>query len=390
MTRWTCSRAETSEDRAANCGFLNSVYAGASSRSSIVVHMIPRTCRLMLFLVCVAATATAVSAAAAPCITATASCTEWVSLGGQSRSLVYRTYPLDGRNEQITRALIMIHGAGRDADRYFSTALAAAFLAGALDDTIVISPRFASNDGTGCRDTLDTNEVNWPCNGDSWRSGGTALNDHQLTSFDFIDRLLQEVARKTALPNLKRIVVTGHSAGGQYVNRYEMANKVHDTLGVPITYVVSNPSSYAYLDANRPSLSTGNVCVSCPSATAGEPRPFPDRRNCSTYDDWPYGLQKRTGYAAAIGDDALKKQLATRPVTYLIGEIDILPMGGFDSSCPAMAQGPTRRARGEAFSKYVNEKYGAHHALQVVSLCGHNARCMFTADPALPLLFPKP
>jgi hypothetical protein len=25
----------------------------------------------------------------------------------------------------------------------------------------------------------------------------------------------------------------------------------------------------------------------------------------------------------------------------------------------------------------------------VVPLCGHNARCMFTAEPVLPLLFPK-
>jgi len=62
---------------------------------------------------------------------------------------------------------------------------------------------------------------------------------------------------------------------------------------------------------------------------------------------------------------------------------------GFDSSCPAMAQGATRLARGQAFATYVNTKFDAQHKAQVVSLCGHNARCMFTAEPALPLLFPK-
>ena len=77
-------------------------------------------------------------------------------------------------------------------------------------------------------------------------------------------------------------------------------------------------------------------------------------------------------------------------MTYLLGEIDILPLGGFDSSCPAMAQGPTRRARGEAYAAYLNQKFGAHHAVTVVPLCGHNARCMFTADPALAIVFPKP
>jgi len=88
-----------------------------------------------------------VSAFGAPCVTATNECTEWLTFGaGPSRSLLYRTYPLDGRNEKIARAFILIHGAGRDAHNYFRTAVAAAFLGAALEDTIVISPRFASNE----------------------------------------------------------------------------------------------------------------------------------------------------------------------------------------------------------------------------------------------------
>ncbi len=319
------------------------------------------------------------AAYAQPCITATEACTSWVTLGGgPSRSLVYRTYSLDAKNEKITRALVVIHGTNRDPDNYFRNALAAAFLGAALDDTVVIVPRIASNDGRGCRDKLAPNEVSYSCNGDSWRSGGVATDNANLTSFDFVDEILRKLARKEAFPNLKAIVLAGHSAGGQFVTRYEMSNRVHETLGVPVTYVVANPSSYAYLDDTRP---------------AGDPpttfRAFGDGRNCTTYDHWPYGLQGRTGYASKESDDQLKKQLASRPTTYLLGEIDILPLGGFDSSCPAMAQGPTRRARGEAFAKYVKEKVGADHKVQIVSECGHNARCMFTSEEALPILFPK-
>lgn len=112
--------------------------------------------------------------------------------------------------------------------------------------------------------------------------------------------------------------------------------------------------------------------------------------NCPAYDRWPYGLQGRSGYAATLTGEQLKRQLAERPVTYLLGEIDTLPLAGFDSSCSAMAQGPTRLARGRSFASYVNEKYGAQHELMVIPLCGHNARCMFTAEPALPILFPMP
>jgi len=297
--------------------------------------------------------------------------------GDQARSLIYRTFPLDTKNEKITRALVMVHGAGRDADNYFRTAIAAAFLAGALEDTIVIAPRFASNDGRGCRDTLAANEINWSCSGDSWRSGGVASSPSQLTSYDLMDEILRRLTRKEIFPNIKAIVLSGHSAGGQYVTRYEMANKVNDNLGIPISYVVSNPSSYAYLDAERP------------SGTTNELRAFGDARNCTTYDNWPYGLKNRSGYTAKLSDDQLKNQLAARSVTYLLGELDVLPLAGFDSSCPAMAQGPTRLARGQAFGNYVNAKYKAQHKVTVVPLCGHNARCMFTAEVALPILFPK-
>lgn len=314
---------------------------------------------------------------AAACTTP-AGCTEWVTFeGGPSRSLIYRTYSLDTPNPAIRRALVMVHGAGRDADNYFRTAVAAAFLAGALEDTIVIAPRFASNEVRGCQDKLDTNEVSWPCNGDSWRSGGASPSNKKLTSFDFADQILHKLANKSMFPNLKTIVIAGHSAGGQFVTRYEMGNKVHDTLGVPVTYVVSNPSSYAYLDAVRPTPDGKDV------------RNFGDARNCTTFNNWPYGMVNRSGYTQDIPDAQLKNQLAARPTHYLLGELDVLPLAGFDSSCPAMAQGPTRLARGQAWVNYVNAKYGAKHVAQVIPLCGHNARCMFTADPALAVLFPK-
>ncbi len=336
---------------------------------------------------------TSVAACAAPCITADASCTEWLQFGGgPARSLIYRTFSLETRNEAITRALIVVHGASRDADNYFRTSLGAAFLAGALDNTIVIAPRMASS-AAGCKDAMATNEVSWNCS--TWRSGGPAVSNADLTSFDFLDEILRKVARKEIFPNLTSIVVAGHSAGGQVVNRYEMGNQVHEKLGVSITYVVSNPSSYAYPEALRPTDAAYAVQAHAPGyvpeipENSGAFRAFSGGRDCTTYDQWPYGLQEHTGYTAKESDDQLKKQLAARPTTYLLGELDVLPLGGFDGSCPAMAQGPTRLARGEAFGKLVNEKLGAHHTITIVPECGHNARCMFTAEVALPLLFPK-
>jgi len=337
------------------------------------------------------------SAAAPACTTATGACTEWVALGaGPARSLVYRTRPLDVRNDAVRRALVMVHGTNRNADHYFATAASAAFLAGALDDSVVIAPRIASAAGN-CRDALAANEVSWSCTGDSWRSGGVSASHPDLTSFDFMDQLLKKLANKSVFPDLRAIVVAGHSAGGQFVARYQMANRVHDTLGVAVTYVVANPSSYAWPDSTRPLPADDAAPDSAKGAWETEKvhtkfsyGPF-DASACPGYDRWPAGLTNRTsGYTAKTSDEQLKQQLVSRPATFLFGQVDTLPLGGFDSSCPAMAQGATRRARGEAYVKYVNEKLGAKHAVQIVPECGHNDRCVYTTDAVLPVIFPNP
>lgn len=327
-----------------------------------------------------------------PCTVATAECTEWVVLnGGPSRSLVYRSHPLDQRNEAIRRVFVLVHGAGRNADDYYRSAVAAAFLAGALERTLIIAPRMASGDGR-CRDSLAEREVSWNCG--TWRSGGPAVSDSTVTSFDFLDAILRRVANKEIFPNLERIFVAGHSAGGQVVNRYGMANRMHADLAVPVTYVVSNPSSYAWPSDERPTAAawdlTANPPGYIPAVREDAPafRPMGSGRGCTTYDQWPYGLQHRSGYSASLTDHQLRTQLATRTTVYLLGELDILPLGGFDGSCAAMAQGPTRLARGQAYARYVNERLGGKHTVIVVPLCGHNSRCMFTADEALRLIFP--
>jgi pimeloyl-ACP methyl ester carboxylesterase len=341
------------------------------------------------------------AAPGAPCTAAEPKCTQFVTLkGGPARSMVYTTYPLDRTNPRIVRALIMIHGTNRNADRYFRSATSAAFLAGALEDSIVIAPRVASAEGN-CRDKLDTNEVSWSCSGDSWRSGGVSPANKDLTSFDFVDEILKRLADKKTFPNLQAIVVAGHSAGGQFVARYEMASKVHDTLGVPVSYVVANPSSYAWPDATRP-LPVDDATPEAAALGWKEETPhtkfsygaYQPSGNCAnsaqTYDRWPFGLTQRTsGYTAGIPDEQLKKQLVSRPTTYLLSQVDTLPLGGFDSSCNAMAQGATRRARGEAYVTFVNQKLGAKHNVLIIPECGHNDRCVYTTDEVLPVIFPR-
>lgn len=348
----------------------------------------------LLALAPLSVSANAQARATGPCVTPTTPCERWITYDkGPARSMVYATHPLATRNATITRAFILIHGAGRNADHYFETATAAGFLAGALGNTIVISPHIIA--GT---DKPQANEVLWPSNGINWRGGGFATSDPTISSFDFLDELVKKLADKKMFPVLTKIVIAGHSAGGQVVTRYSMSSKVHNTAGVSISYVVANPSSYAWPASVRP-LPTGDATVEDAYKEAlgadGEKLHTNftygafDSTKAPTFDRWPAGMQGLSGYVANMTADQLRKQLVERPTTYLLGHVDVLPLGGFDSSPTAMAQGPTRRARGEAYFKYVNETMGAKHNAIIVSECGHNDRCVFTTNAVFATIFPK-
>ncbi|MEO7456607.1 MAG: alpha/beta hydrolase [Gemmatimonadaceae bacterium] len=330
-------------------------------------------------------------AAAAPCITATAACEQWITFGnGPARSMIYATHSLSTPNAGVTRALIMIHGASRNADHYFGTATAAGFLAGALDNTVIVAPHMIASP-----DKPRENEVMWAS---SWRSGGLSTSNPAINSFEFIDDIVRKLSDKRVFPNLTKIVVAGHSAGGQVVTRYEMVNRLHNTNGVTMTYVVANPSSYAWPAAVRP-LPTGNGDpTDAYKESLGDNGEKVngnfsfgafDSTKAPAYNRWPAGLESPVGYAAGMSAEQMRKQLVDRPTTYLLGQVDVLPLGGFDSSPVAMAQGPTRRARGEAFFKYVNETLGAKHNAMIVPECGHNDRCIFTTDIVFPVIFPQ-
>jgi pimeloyl-ACP methyl ester carboxylesterase len=297
--------------------------------------------------------------------------------GGDGRVLLYRTAPLDTPDGSVTRALVVIHGGNAGAAGHFRAAVEGARRAGRLETTLVVAPRIPSNDAYVCLDDLEEREINWGCQANNgWAAGGTARDEAALTSYDLADALLRRLARRDVFPNLASIVVFGHSAGGQYVARYAMANQVHERLGVPLAYVVSNPAHYAYPDGGRL------------DATGAVVPPERGRADCKIYDDWPYGLRDRVGYSTRATEDQLRTQLASRPVRYLLGELDTRTTGGLDTTCAANAQGLNRLERGRRFAAYLARVYEARHEVVTVPGCGHDARCMLMAAAARPVLFP--
>ena len=201
------------------------------------------------------------------------------------------------------------------------------------------------------------------------------MSHPEFNSFDLMDVLVRLLSSGRLYPKLTAITVAGFSAGGQYVSRYASANRAHEDSKASVTYVVGSPSSFLYPDSLRPQ----------PDRSMGQ---YSDARNCTTYDSWSFGFRDRAGYAARVTDELLLRQLISRPVTYLVGGLETARSPALDRSCPAMAQGDGRLSRAEAFFAHITGRYGAKHKMVVVPECGHDMRCVFSADVSLPALFP--
>ena len=122
-------------------------------------------------------------------------------------------------------------------------------------------------------------------------------------------------------PNLKTVVVAGHSGGAQVAQRYAIAGKGEDSLSrlqVAVRYVVANPSTYAYLNSYR-YRSNGGWLNTQPSSC------HPDSEWLSIFqaddwDDWRYGLRQRTGefsYVAWGTPSSIASLYKTKDVVYL-------------------------------------------------------------------------
>lgn len=316
-------------------------------------------------------------------------------LDGHRFVSLYANAPLSGENPQIRRVLVVVHGAGRDADEYFRSAMAAAFLSGALSDTLVVAPRFAATSAE-CHDDAAENELTWDC--DAWKFGESSSNSVPADSFEVMDELLRRIENPKRFPNESQVLVAGHSAGGQYVVRYAIANKVDETLRVKPQYLAINPSSYPYLDRYRPvridqttrpntllPADREDLTTDLGAARLTEIR---DPHGCAGFDQWPYGLTDRRGYSASLAVHDIEQHFINRRLQLLVGQQDSVPLAGLDTSCAAMLQGAHRLERAINFAAYGRERYQADHKLTIVPLCGHNARCMLTSPVVMPLLFP--
>lgn len=311
--------------------------------------------------------------AAEPC-TDPAVCRMTLAVDNQQLTL-YVTAPLDQPQPDIRRAIVVIHGTDGNADSYFRAMTKAAAMAGQTATTLIVAPRFLE---AGDRDKPGPNEFFWN-RGADWRAGdlSSPAAPVRISSFDLMTLILARLADDQVFPNLSAIVLAGHSAGGQFVQRYAIGQPDDPALAaLRISYIVANPSSYLYLDGHRPVSDN-------PGAFA-----VPSRANCQT-NRFKYGFERPNGYFERQSVDEMIARYRARAVTYLLGESDSDPNArNLSRACAAMAQGPNRFARGTAFMAYMDAFYAPHaHRRVTAPGVGHSATRMFQSDAGIKVLF---
>ena len=297
-----------------------------------------------------------------------------IAVGNKGMLPLYVSGDWSKPEPDITRAVIVLHGRLRNADVYYDsarTAQAAAGMAGQA--TLMIVPQFLADIDVEAHH-LPPDTLRWTLEG--WEGGDDATGPKPASSFEALDAILARLADRTLFPNLKDVVVAGHSGGGQVVQRYAIAGRGEAALAaatIAVRYVVANPSSYAYFSDRRPQP---EIAASCPR-----------------FDDWKYGMAARPEYLARPTPAELEKAYVARHVIYLLGSRDTNPdHPALDKSCMAEAQGPYRYARGHSYAETMAARDGGtpNHRLFDVEGVGHDGDKMLTSACGLRALFDLP
>lgn len=307
-----------------------------------------------------------------PCEVANA-CREYADIKNGSMMLLYRTYTLETVNPAIDHLVIVLHGTDRDGDNYFNRMVASAKLSNHLARTLIVAPSFKV-----AGDPRLANELEWLQNsgGNSWKRGGDAKS-MAFSSFEVVDSLVERVAAPNRFPNLKRVTIIGHSAGGQFVQRYAAGTRV-DRLypQLDFTFAPANPSSFMYLNDLRLVPETTNQ--------------FAKPANCAGYNDYIYGLNNRNRYMNLVSSTDLVQNYIARKVVYFQGQSDIVRDSNLDTTCAADAQGLNRYARGLAYFSKMQTYFAGHkHRLVSVPGVGHSSSGIFSSVGARSILWPN-
>lgn len=302
-----------------------------------------------------------------------------VNKAGKLYSLRYASnHAMGEKNSKIKQLVIYIHGARRNGLDYYEWGEKAVKAANNTYETLFIAPQFTSE-----KDLQDHNHdashVFWTNN--NWRIGDESVSskkrmmEDSFSSFALVDSMIARVCDKKLFPKLKKIIIIGHSAGGQFVSRYVGITPMPNVLKkYNFSFIVMNPSTYMYLDDRRPVKTETSLTFI-----------KPDTSGCPNFNDYPRGMEKLNPYALKVGVEMIKQQFLNRDIRFILGEKDVnVNDSSLDKSCEGNMQGRFRLERGQFFYEYLqlysNKK--KIHQIEVVPDVAHDGDKMVNSKAA--------
>jgi hypothetical protein len=235
------------------------------------------------------AIAACVDSSESACTSSSTSCSERFSIQ-QDTVEVWRNFSLNTDHCNVDHLIIVLHGRDRNPEDYFTYAVTAAQMAGRLDRTIIISPAFREQNDLKAVTDLYWDRSSGSAALNDWAMGGQSAGPSSTSSYLVIDKIIESIAQSGHFPNLKSVVVAGHSAGGQLAHRYALVGNVKNQgLNLAFGYVAANPSSYAYLSELRP-IADSLTDFAIPVST-----------DCNYWNEWGYGLVDPNTYIKNSG-----------------------------------------------------------------------------------------
>ena len=290
----------------------------------------------------------------------------------------YSNLSLNEVHDDTKLAIVVLHGASRNADDYYDRMYAVVNGVG-MDSTIIIAPQFLRTGDLDVHNLSEdvlywTNTTNWTA---GYTSGNTSNHNRPFTisSYSIMDTLLYRLAMNN--PILNQMVFVGFSAGGQFVNRYVGGNDVTDRIfqefNLSMRYIVGSPSSYLYMNDER--------------RIEGTVDQFAVPSGCSGYNDYKYGLDDLNNYMSTAGSDSIRIRYSRREVIYLIGGSD----NEGTTDCQSMAQGNHRYERSIIYFNYLQYYFSSEilgrHQHAIIPNIDHDSYNIFNSACGRKALF---
>ncbi len=284
--------------------------------------------------------------------------------------------PIDKENIKIKHLIIPVYSGGSNV--YSSCIKLLDMHRNRQDSIIVVSPQFLTKGQLG--KNSEKNLLYWnvkPFYGSSISTTKSFDGDLRISAYTILEDIIADFCTKKTFPNLKKITILGHSAGGQLTNRFAASNTVEFDKARPqnieIKYIVMNPSSYIYFSPKRSvNFSDSNFAIPTDDQIA----------KAKGYNNYSYGLNQLYSYhrAKRLTAKKMRQLYPQRKVVYLLGQKDCVQDGSMSTHPFAMIQGRNRLERGRLYYAHLIDEFGPaikkNQKFRIVNGAGHSGRKM--------------